>query len=340
MAKNLRWKFLIIVGVVGAVGLRVLPARSEGSARPGPQGRRAPGDARADRRRGQARDRHDRRSSARADEDAEHPGATVTSVGPTEFRVDGIPPDQDAAFRQLADRRRADLQPLTRRRQLHLHDAAELVATSCAKKRSRRRCRLSSAASTSSASPSRSSRATAATIRSWCSCRASPTSPAPRRSSSRRRILELKLVEQGPFSDEAQARQAYGNNLPPDLQILPGHELGGAAGRSRRRRCYYVVRRVPAVTGRDLRNARPSLDENSRPAVELLAQQRRRAQVRRVHRREHQPPARDRPRQPRLLGAEHQQPHRRRRHHPGQLHAAGGGRPRRSCCARARCRRR
>ena len=30
---------------------------------------------------------------------------------------------------------------------------------------------------------------------------------------------------------------------------------------------YYVVRRVPAVTGRDLRNARPTLDENSRPAV-------------------------------------------------------------------------
>jgi preprotein translocase subunit SecD len=32
---------------------------------------------------------------------------------------------------------------------------------------------------------------------------------------------------------------------------------------------YYVVRRVPAVTGRDLRNARPSLDENNRPAVQF-----------------------------------------------------------------------
>ena len=30
---------------------------------------------------------------------------------------------------------------------------------------------------------------------------------------------------------------------------------------------YYLVRRVAAVTGRDLRNARPSLDENNRPAV-------------------------------------------------------------------------
>ncbi len=30
---------------------------------------------------------------------------------------------------------------------------------------------------------------------------------------------------------------------------------------------YYGLRRVPAVTGRDLRNARPTLDENNRPAV-------------------------------------------------------------------------
>ena len=30
---------------------------------------------------------------------------------------------------------------------------------------------------------------------------------------------------------------------------------------------YYLVRKVAAVTGRDLRNARPSLDENNQPAV-------------------------------------------------------------------------
>jgi preprotein translocase subunit SecD len=78
-------------------------------------------------------------------------------------------------------------------------------------------------------------------------------------------LLELKLVEQGPFSDEAQARQAYNNNLPPDLQILPGTSV--AAAGERPGVVYYVVRRVPAVTGRDLRNARQSLDENSRPAV-------------------------------------------------------------------------
>jgi preprotein translocase subunit SecD len=77
--------------------------------------------------------------------------------------------------------------------------------------------------------------------------------------------LELKLVEQGPFSDEAAARAAYNNNVPPDLQILPGTSEGAAGERPSV--VYYVVRRVPAVTGRDLRNSRPTLDENSRPAV-------------------------------------------------------------------------
>ena len=77
--------------------------------------------------------------------------------------------------------------------------------------------------------------------------------------------LELKQVEQGPFSDEAAARAALGGTVPPDMQLLPGTieaAPGQPAGTG-----YYVVRRVPAVTGRDLRTARPTLDENNRPAV-------------------------------------------------------------------------
>jgi preprotein translocase subunit SecD len=83
--------------------------------------------------------------------------------------------------------------------------------------------------------------------------------------------LELKEVSQGPFSDDAAARQALGNVVPPDMQILPGTLEAGPgqpAGTG-----YYVVRRVPAVTGRDLRNARPTLDENNRPAVSFSLNQ-------------------------------------------------------------------
>ena len=39
-------------------------------------------------------------------------------------------------------------------------------------------------------------------------------------------LLELKLVEQGPFVDEAAARQAYASNVPPDMEILPGQSEG------------------------------------------------------------------------------------------------------------------
>jgi preprotein translocase subunit SecD len=79
-------------------------------------------------------------------------------------------------------------------------------------------------------------------------------------------LLELKQVEQGPFLDENGARQAYGGNVPPDIQILPGASEGTVPGQPATT-VYYAVRRVPAVTGRDLRNARPTLDENNRAAV-------------------------------------------------------------------------
>ncbi len=78
-------------------------------------------------------------------------------------------------------------------------------------------------------------------------------------------LLELKIVEQGPFGTEELARQAYSNAVPPDIQLLPGSgdsAAGGTPGTM-----YYSVRRVSVVTGRDLRNARPTLDENNLPAV-------------------------------------------------------------------------
>jgi preprotein translocase subunit SecD len=78
-------------------------------------------------------------------------------------------------------------------------------------------------------------------------------------------MLELKLVEQGPFATEEQALQAYANNLPAELQLVPGQSEGVRGVPTTT--VYYVLRRVAAVTGRDLRNARPTLDENNRPAV-------------------------------------------------------------------------
>ncbi|HEV8397007.1 MAG TPA: protein translocase subunit SecD [Vicinamibacterales bacterium] len=78
--------------------------------------------------------------------------------------------------------------------------------------------------------------------------------------------LELKIVEQGPFGTEEAAKQAYNNNVPADVLLLPGaSEAGAVAGTPGT--VFYAVRRASVVTGRDLRNARPSLDENNLPAV-------------------------------------------------------------------------
>ncbi len=75
-------------------------------------------------------------------------------------------------------------------------------------------------------------------------------------------LLELKIVEQGPVSTRESL--LVGGQVPAGMDIVPGSSgtPGDASTTS-----FYLVRKVAAVTGRDLRNARASLDENNRPAV-------------------------------------------------------------------------
>jgi preprotein translocase subunit SecD len=84
--------------------------------------------------------------------------------------------------------------------------------------------------------------------------------------------LELRLVDQGPFPSKEAALQAFNNTLPADSELLPGKQegsgTGGTAGSA-----YYVVKKVSAVAGNDLRNAQQSLDEFNRPAVAFTLKQ-------------------------------------------------------------------
>lgn len=79
-------------------------------------------------------------------------------------------------------------------------------------------------------------------------------------------LLELKLVEQGPAPTREALLQTTSGAVPPDQEVVSGVDDAIAPG-ERPGAVYYLVRRVAAVTGRDLRNARPSLDENNQPAV-------------------------------------------------------------------------
>jgi preprotein translocase subunit SecD len=72
-------------------------------------------------------------------------------------------------------------------------------------------------------------------------------------------ILEFRLVEAGPSSKEELLKQ-YNGTLPGDMEMLPGTGAEGAG-------VFYVVKKIAPVTGQDLRVARPGLDENNQPAV-------------------------------------------------------------------------
>lgn len=73
-------------------------------------------------------------------------------------------------------------------------------------------------------------------------------------------ILELKIVEAGPAGSQEQLLQTYGGKVPDDMEVLQGSPASGDTS-------FYLVRKAAAVTGTDLRNARPTIDENNRPAV-------------------------------------------------------------------------
>jgi preprotein translocase subunit SecD len=74
-------------------------------------------------------------------------------------------------------------------------------------------------------------------------------------------ILEFKLVEQGPAGTKEDLMT--NGQVPANMEIVPGSPSAGDSGTT----VYYLLRRAAAVTGRDLRGARPSLDQNGRPAV-------------------------------------------------------------------------
>src|ERR1700678_671022 len=77
-------------------------------------------------------------------------------------------------------------------------------------------------------------------------------------------MLEIKQVMGGPFPSDQAALQDKGGILPADAILLPGH---GAPGTAAGDQSWYLVSRVSAVRGKDLRDAQPSTDQNGQPNV-------------------------------------------------------------------------
>jgi preprotein translocase subunit SecD len=81
-------------------------------------------------------------------------------------------------------------------------------------------------------------------------------------------MLEIKQSQGGPYSSEQSALQEHGGVLPPDTVLMQGRSIGSRNSESGEQ--WYIISRASAVTGRDLRTAEPSNDENGQPAVRFI----------------------------------------------------------------------
>ena len=80
-------------------------------------------------------------------------------------------------------------------------------------------------------------------------------------------MLEIRQSMGGPFPSEEAALQQSGGVLPPDTMLMQGKSIGSQAAGGDNGPVWYLISRASAVTGRDLRSAEPSRDENGQPSV-------------------------------------------------------------------------
>ena len=188
------------------------------------------------------------------------PFTNLVAPDPTHFRVEGIPPAQDAAFRAAANEVQAnfDRSPgasgtyiftMKPNAQVTLRDEAVVQARETIERR------INELGVTE---PSISQQGTDQLLVQLPGVtdvdRAKSIMGSPG-------LLELKIVErQGSTREEL----LVNGQVPSGMEIVPG--AGGGPGNAATT-SYYLVRKVAAVTGRDVRNARSTLDENNQPAV-------------------------------------------------------------------------
>ncbi|MBZ5630699.1 MAG: protein translocase subunit SecD [Acidobacteriia bacterium] len=82
-------------------------------------------------------------------------------------------------------------------------------------------------------------------------------------------MLEIRQALGGPYPSEQDALASKNGILPPDSVLMQGRSIG-ARNSDPTQQAWYIITRASAVTGRDLRSAEPTRDENNRPAVRFL----------------------------------------------------------------------
>ena len=75
-------------------------------------------------------------------------------------------------------------------------------------------------------------------------------------------VGERALGQTAPAVDQATLLSKHSGQVPSDMEVV-----GGAASKTDPTNMFYLVHKVSAVTGKDLRTAKQTLDELNLPAV-------------------------------------------------------------------------
>src|SRR5712692_1610048 len=191
------------------------------------------------------------------------PVTNIVPAGPAQFRVEGVPPAQDADFRQAATEVQANFDrssatngayTFTMRPNIQVNLREEAVVQ--ARQTIERRVNDLGVAEPSIAQQGANNDEILVQLPGVTDV------DTAKRVIQSTGLLELKIVEQGPSPTKEALLQ--NGQVPQGMEIVPGATSapGEAAGT-----VYYLVRKAAAVTGHDLRNARPVVDENNQPAV-------------------------------------------------------------------------
>ena len=190
------------------------------------------------------------------------PITNIVAVGPAQFRVEGVPPAQDAAFRKVATEVQANFDrgansngsyTFTMRPSVQVSLREEAVVQ--ARQTIERRVNELGVAEPSIAQQGANGDEILVQLPGVTDV---DHAKGIIQSTG---LLEWKLVEQGPSSSKEAL--APNGQVPPGMEILPGASVGGDPTGT----VYYLLRKAAAITGHDVRNARSSLDENNQPAV-------------------------------------------------------------------------
>ena len=194
-------------------------------------------------------------------------GATYAATSPTQFKVDGVPQAQDPAFREAANEVQATFNRESRANGSYTFEMKPNIAvqlrestvTQALQTIERRVNDLGVAEPVIARTGSNNDQIIVELpgVKDVARAKEIIRSTA---------LLELKIVEDGPASSKDALLQSRSGAVPPNMEVVPGAS-DASGGADRTATVFYLVRRTATVTGRDLRNAKPSLDEMNRPAV-------------------------------------------------------------------------